>query len=64
MKKFLTITAAVLLFAGTTTSCKKCYTCTKDTITGTDTKEVCDYPGTAADRAEAQEADGYSCTVQ
>jgi hypothetical protein len=64
MKKFLTLMAAVVLFVGTTTSCKKCYTCTKDTITGEDTKEVCDYPGSAENRAEALEADGYSCTVE
>ncbi len=63
MKKLFSIVAAGLLIIGAT-SCKKCYECKKDTITGTTDETVCDYPGEASDRAEALEAQGYSCTAK
>ncbi len=64
MKRALTIVAGVLLMAGTTVSCQKCYECTNDTLTGEDVVTVCDGPTEADDRAENLEADGYSCTVK
>ncbi|MEO9533235.1 MAG: hypothetical protein ABJG68_09875 [Crocinitomicaceae bacterium] len=45
-------------------SCQKCYECQRDGIGGTDTKEVCDGPIEADDRAENLENDGYSCSLK
>jgi len=63
MKTLLTIGLGLFLMTATT-SCKKCYECVQDSVLGDDTKEVCDYPGEASNRAEALEAEGYACTVK
>ncbi len=63
MKTLFTIAAGLFLIASTT-SCKKCYVCVQDGVVGSDTKEVCDYPGEASNRAENLEAEGYACSVK
>lgn len=63
MKSLMTIAAGLLLMASVT-SCEKCYICEKDTITGTDSEQVCDNAAQAQNRAEALEADGYACSVK
>lgn len=62
--KLIKATLVTGIIAMSFVSCQKCYTCERDGIGGTDTKEVCDGPIEADDRAENLENDGYSCTIK